>query len=817
MKTLQNNSVVCAKYVLNYSQISTKDPEQRTHPLGSGEGFIQVYFSRATAIYEITTKNPKNPEEIEFSDLRERVKDIRSFFVSKKKKQGTPETRGTIYFIDEDIIPESPIYSEISSDAMSWTEKYKPNDMKRIIGQQGEKSNMSKLKQWLERWYRNQQPKYRKKIKRPSPWTKNYDGAFYKAALLSGPPGVGKTTTATLVSKELGFDVVEFNASDTRSKKLLHEEVSHLLSTNTIAEFAAGKGITDKKRVLLMDEIDDMAEDKDRGGMQELISLIKNSSIPIICTCNDRSYQMVRPLVNQCFDLRFQKPPLEQIRDAMMSICFKERLSITPNDLSEIINSADCDIRQTLNNLSVWSAANKNLFLEVAQKEFKAAKKGYDTGSLGCGSEQKDTNLSDKSRIFFYYSMGPLFVQENYLNVTLNCKEEEVMKRVAQASDAISMGDLMDSKIRGSDNWSLLEIQAMYSTVLPGYYMAGHVPNRISFPGWLEKNSSANKRKRMLSELHMHTRLSTSGSKMALNLDYLVYLRNAIIHPLQKYGTEGVHQAMEIMKSYNLSREDLTNLLELCQWKDAKNPYIYVEASVKAAFTRAYHKEAPLLPYALGKISKERRNIAKLEIMEDYEYVEESDTEETDDIAADANIKVKVKGENKTKKESSEASTSRAKGGPKEGKAKGESKTKKESSEVSTSRAKGGPKEGKAKGESKTKKESSEASTSRAKGGPKEGKAKGESKTKKESSEASTSRAKGGPKEGKAKGESKTKESSEASTSRAKGGPKEDKAKGESKTKKESSEASTSRAKGGPKEGKAKGECKTKGEVRKGQ
>lgn len=58
---------------------------------------------------------------------------------------------------------------------------------------------------------------------------------------LQSPFFSGKTTTATLVSKELGFDVVEYNASDTRSKKLLHEEVAQLLSTTTIAGFASGK------------------------------------------------------------------------------------------------------------------------------------------------------------------------------------------------------------------------------------------------------------------------------------------------------------------------------------------------------------------------------------------------------------------------------------------------------------------------------------------------------------------------------------------------------------------------------------------------
>jgi replication factor C subunit 1 len=40
-----------------------------------------------------------------------------------------------------------------------------------------------------------------------------------KAALLSGDPGLGKTTTARLLGIELNFNIVEFNASDIRNKK----------------------------------------------------------------------------------------------------------------------------------------------------------------------------------------------------------------------------------------------------------------------------------------------------------------------------------------------------------------------------------------------------------------------------------------------------------------------------------------------------------------------------------------------------------------------------------------------------------------------
>lgn len=63
-----------------------------------------------------------------------------------------------------------------------------------------------------------------------------------------------------------------------------------------------------------MDEVDGMAGNEDRGGLQELIKLIKLTDIPIVCICNDRSHSKMRTLANYTFDLRFSKPRLEQIR-----------------------------------------------------------------------------------------------------------------------------------------------------------------------------------------------------------------------------------------------------------------------------------------------------------------------------------------------------------------------------------------------------------------------------------------------------------------------------------------------------------------------
>lgn len=230
-----------------------------------------------------------------------------------------------------------------------------------------------------------------------------------------------------MVCEHLGYDTIEFNASDTRSKKLLQVDVSGLVANKTLHGYVYGRNETlTEKQVLVMDEVDGMAGNEDRGGMAELISVIKSSSVPVICMCNDRNHQKIRSLVNHCFDLRFARPQLMQIKGAMMSILCKEGVKIPPKTIEEIIQATNNDVRQTLNSLSLISAnpnpegssglrndnGKKDLRLgpwEVVRKVFSA-------------EEHKTMTLNDKSDLFFHdYSLGPLFVQQNYLSVVPKC------------------------------------------------------------------------------------------------------------------------------------------------------------------------------------------------------------------------------------------------------------------------------------------------------------------------------------------------------------------------------------------------------------
>ncbi|XP_056345158.1 replication factor C subunit 1 isoform X2 [Oenanthe melanoleuca] len=570
--------------------------------------------------------------------------------------------------------PKGSSVSEVDEDGtekLLWVDKYKPVSLKAIIGQQGEQSCANKLLRWLRNWHKNTLEDGQAK---PSKTGSKDDGTGFKAALLSGPPGVGKTTTAALVCKELGYSYVELNASDTRSKNSLKEVVAESLNNTSIKDFYSGASSSvSGKHVLIMDEVDGMAGNEDRGGIQELIGLIRHTKIPIICMCNDRNHPKMRSLVHYCLDLRFQKPRLEQIKGAMMSIAFKEGLKIPPPAMQEIILAANQDIRQVLHNLNMWCAKDKSLTYDEAKTDASRAKKDIKLGPFdvvrkvfATGEEAARMSLIDKSDLFFHdYSLAPLFVQENYVHVKPaaaggNLKKHLVL--LSRAADSICDGDIVDRQIRSKQNWNLLPTQAIYASVLPGELMRGYMSQFPVFPSWLGKFSSTGKHDRVIQELAMHMSLRTQTCKRTVNLDYLSYLRDALVQPLKDFGADGVQQAVTFMDSYCLMKEDVENIMEISTWGGKPSPFSKLDPKVKAAFTRAYNKEAHLTPYSLSSVKASKRqsgSATTLDLSEDL-IVEEiqSDEDEQDTLDSDAMIKQKkVKSSKLPKREKKEETT----------------------------------------------------------------------------------------------------------------------------------------------------------------
>ncbi|XP_062964125.1 replication factor C subunit 1 isoform X3 [Cynocephalus volans] len=555
--------------------------------------------------------------------------------------------------------------SENKVENLLWVDKYKPTSLKTIIGQQGDQSCANKLLRWLQNWHKSPSED-KKHAAKFGKFAGKDDGSSFKAALLSGPPGVGKTTTASLVCQELGYSYVELNASDTRSKNSLKAVVAESLNNTSIKGFysSGAASSVSVKHALIMDEVDGMAGNEDRGGIQELISLIKHTKIPIICMCNDRNHPKIRSLVHYCFDLRFQRPRVEQIKGAMMSIAFKEGLKIPPPAMNEIILGANQDIRQVLHNLSMWCARSKALTYDQAKADSHRAKKDIKLGPFdvsrkvfAAGEETAHMSLVDKSDLFFHdYSIAPLFVQENYVHVKPVAAGGDMKKHLmllSRAADSICDGDLVDSQIRSKQNWSLLPTQAIYASVLPGELMRGYMTQFPTFPSWLGKHSSMGKHDRIVQDLALHMSLRTYSSKRTVNMDYLSHVRDALVQPLTSQGVEGIQDVVALMDTYYLMKEDFDNIMEISSWGGKPSPFSKLDPKVKAAFTRTYNKEAHLTPYSLQAIKTSRHSTGPAM---DFEYNEElneddsqSDEKDQDGIETDAMIKKKTKSSKPSK------------------------------------------------------------------------------------------------------------------------------------------------------------------------
>jgi replication factor C subunit 1 len=216
-----------------------------------------------------------------------------------------------------------------------------------------------------------------------------------------------------LACEKAGFDKIEFNASDTRSKKALDQQVKDILN-NTSMSGLQTRAKSKRLLAFIMDECDGMSAG-DRGGVAELIQLIKKSKSPIICLCNDRSNPKIRNLINYCLDLKFRRPDVRQIVPRIKVIAEREGLSLGPNVIEELVTSTQGDIRQILNALSSHLLTQKQMTFDqskaVAGKDLEQG--AFDAiGTLLTSGYDRLKTLGDKLDLFFVDDgLIPLMIQ----------------------------------------------------------------------------------------------------------------------------------------------------------------------------------------------------------------------------------------------------------------------------------------------------------------------------------------------------------------------------------------------------------------------
>jgi len=443
--------------------------------------------------------------------------------------------------------------------ALPWSERHRPRHLGQVVGNT---EQVRKLAEWLRDWddvvlhgktKAPPEPDPKKDWKQWRPAPENLNA---RAALISGPPGIGKTTTSVLVAKcNPKYSCKEFNASDARSKKIV-DEMSKSLAGNMTLKFGSDSTKSALERsVIIMDECDGMAGG-DAGGMQALMNMIKITKNPIICICNDRQDQAVRSLAGVCLDIKFKRPDNAVVAKRMKAILESEGHRADGPALEAIVEAAGNDIRQVLNQVQFFGPAVARA--QGSQKDTQVQSNPWDACTKLLSKEEsgsKPTPLPTKLDLFYIDpDMVPLLVQENYLrpyeksNRTLQAED---ISTCAYAAEMIATADSMQG------DWGLQSSVAAIGTIYPSFLTSANGPPlRPSFPAWLMKRSNMTKNVRLSQEMYSHIKPFTTCSRKDLMTNgYLDLMYRRLLRPLGAGDAKG---CAAMLHRYGLTREFFT-------------------------------------------------------------------------------------------------------------------------------------------------------------------------------------------------------------------------------------------------------------------
>jgi|GEM_PF-173036 len=298
---------------------------------------------------------------------------------------------------------------------MQWTDKYRPQTFKEIIGNGKQKKE---IQEWVEAW----------KEGNPQP-----------SLLLVGPPGVGKTTFAQVIAREFS-EYIELNASDKRSYDIL---------MNTIGESTTTKSLfSNNPKLIILDEVDGITGNQDRGGSRAINKIIENTKHPMIMMANDFYSKRLTTIKKKTHVIKMGKVRSTSINVGLRKICKNEGIDADPNALKELSKRANGDMRSAINTLQALCEESKSLTMDdldnVSQKNDKSNLINAVTRVL----KSKNINHIQQD---MYVDEDPTLVMEFIAeNIPREYKKPEEIKK---AYDFISEADLYFGRARQSRNY----------------------------------------------------------------------------------------------------------------------------------------------------------------------------------------------------------------------------------------------------------------------------------------------------------------------------------------------------------------------------
>ena len=337
---------------------------------------------------------------------------------------------------------------------MMWSEKYRPQKFMDLIGNEDARKFFV---DWFEKWKKGTKP-----------------------LLLVGPPGIGKTTLANLAGKNFGYDTISLNASDVRNKKNIQEILEPVLGNQTVLG----------KPMIFVDEVDGVHGRSDYGGVEALINILKEPTVPIILAANNDSSDKMKKIKKTVKTISLRPLPPRLLKFYLNMILEKENARINPGRLIKLILESNGDIRSMLNSAQALVTG----FEPSTEKTFESL-----DVEEGINAFYKAQSIDEARAVLYSMRIDPREKISAFYSsiITSNISNLELEKFLQIISEA----DMLYGRIMKTQEWRLLryldsillglykkDITIRYSR----YNLSWQILNRLRWDGSKFKSISSN-------------------------------------------------------------------------------------------------------------------------------------------------------------------------------------------------------------------------------------------------------------------------------------------------------------------------------------
>lgn len=292
---------------------------------------------------------------------------------------------------------------------MMWSEKYRPKDISEMIGNEEARTA---LLEWFAKWKKGTKP-----------------------ILIVGPPGIGKTTIASLISKKFDYDMISLNASDVRNKSNINDVLRPVLGNVSVLGTP----------MIFIDEVDGIHGRSDFGGVEALVAILKESTVPIILAANSDSSDKMKAIKKTVKTIYFKPIPPRLLRIFLESILKIEGTKLSPGSMIKVISESRGDIRSLIN----LCQAQVSGFEPPTEKIFENLDVEHGINAFF------KANSPEEARIILYsMQIDPREKINAFYSsiITSNLSKDEMQRMLTIISEA----DMLYGKIFKTQEWRLL-------------------------------------------------------------------------------------------------------------------------------------------------------------------------------------------------------------------------------------------------------------------------------------------------------------------------------------------------------------------------